>query len=218
MASDLCFCDSCGPQGAVQARATRSIHAKAQEARSRLSKVPVAVQSTAAYPQKVERAPRNPNENVISPSETPHVSHAFNDTEAHAGGRQVLSTETIQSRLTQFVRPQRLVFRYPPVTPTEMYPGCGDDETWKDGPAGLQCEDRTNASVLLHISFLLSMRDIVQTMQNDDIGPIRMRILAELAAMESWRMFEWVRQQRQAPDPQGLGQKQYNTGRYRQYV
>lgn len=36
MASSICYCDLCGPNGALQARSTISIHSKAQEMRSKM--------------------------------------------------------------------------------------------------------------------------------------------------------------------------------------
>lgn len=192
MASHLCFCDSCGPQGALQARSTISIHAKAQETRSRLS--------------------------GVETNESPHVparQHAGRSLEATTHEQRTrLPVGTIESRLEQFIRPQGLKFRYPPETPTAMYPGSGDDETWNEGPSSLRAEDPVTANVLLHLSFLLRARESVQSNYLEGgYFRLRERVLTQLAEMEVWRMSEWTRQQRQAPDPEGLGRKLYRTGK-----
>lgn len=197
----LCFCDRCGSQGALQSRATHSKHEKAQQARSRLFHVQESVA-------------------ISSPPQDPHDLKQVRSTGAPISQSSSVvqgpSSSAVESRIAQFIRPKRMKFKYPPSSPTAMYPGdCWGENTWREGPAALRMEDPSNATVLLHVSFLIGTHEALKGTTGGSRAEhenLQKRIYNELLALEEWRMSEWIRQQREAPDPEGLGGRKYSTG------
>ena len=197
----LCFCDRCGSQGALQSRATHSKHEKAQQARSRLFHV--------QEPAVTSSPPQDPHDlKQVQSTGTPisKSSSVVRDP----------SSSAVESRIAQFIRPKRMKFNYPPTSPTAMYPGgCWGGNTWREGPAALRTEDPSNATVLLHVSFLLVTHEALKKStggSRTEREHLQKRIYNELLALEAWRMSEWIRQQREAPDPEGLRERTYSTG------
>ena len=197
----MCFCDACGPTGALQARATISVHGKAQQARARFSSVP----GDGSTPPAPEPLTVDAFESTTTPVAIAGSDHPTEQTQG-----PLCTMRRLERRLTSFTRPSCLIFRTPPRTPTEMYPGPGTDDVWLDGAAALRVEAGTNAVVLLHVHFLETMLNNVRV--NEGYEDIADRIRRELAALENWRMSEWTRQQRETPDPHGLGRRMFITG------
>lgn len=157
---------------------------------------------------------RQPSASLSSPCS--HDGSATKTTDR--SGDQSLSISDFESRIANFVRPGRLSFKYPPTSPTAMYPGsCQPEGTdpWREGPAALRPENSSNANVLLHISFLLKANEVLEFHATPiHAGQLQQCVRDELADLELWRMSEWVRQQRELPDPERLGRKAYSTGEH----
>ncbi len=126
----------------------------------------------------------------------------------------------IKERIGQFTLPNSLDFRYPPTTPTAMYPGPGFNMAWDEGPAGLLGGSRSNATLLLQVSYMESIeRQLSSTntelkLSEQSRDDILAEIASKVAALEDCRESCWSRLQNATPDPCSLRNKvkRYDAG------
>ena len=229
MSSDhlRCFCDDCGPIGSLQSKATLSVHSKRQRAKvhavqnrvslikdlmnvrdhdHRQPAIPTLVDSSCS-----RRSQQGPSGDSSCQSVATELGHI---------------QEELTRRLSRFKLPDVLTFQYPPLTQTAMYPGPGDvpNVAWDEGPAALVPTIPSNASILLHVSYLRSTKAALARMQSANLRPLELTPSLESAIkavtlglqdLETWRMVQWISHQRSTPDPEGLGPWRYMTGRSR---
>lgn len=205
----LCFCDDCGPAGAPQSKSTLSIHNKRQHAKARMAQCIQEVGLWTLHPTKNDSHVEGLSQQVCTEDE----SHTRMEIQLRD-----ISAELFD-RLSSFSFPN-LTFKYPPETPTAMYPGPGNMNTsWEEGPAALELGNKWNASLLLHRSYLQSIHTTLTRMQPvipvhmaPDLASLIGNVIRNLQDLEHERMTQWTRRQRCAPDPEGLGPRRYMSG------
>ena len=214
----ICFCDACGPSGAPQSKATLSIHSKRQKARTHTVRYTGENSLSAVGADDRYQVPPIPTATSLR-------SEADGCARTEPGIGSTMETSQIEMistdltrRLSRFKPPNVLTFRYPPTTPTAMYPGSGGmNAPWDVGPAALLPTNKCNASILLHVSYLQSISAVLTQSQDSTGIDSRTKRLVEIVSrnlqnLEHWRMSQWIRCQRCAPDPDRIGPRRYMTG------
>lgn len=202
---EICLCLQCTshgqrPEGSLQSKSNKQRHAKDQKFLN------IELENLAEVEKATLRAilEKDSAENSIEdPLWRGSAMHI--DVTNHKG---TLAGRTARHGVS-FSFPNRLVFRYPPISPTSMYPGplaCSEYDDWTNGPSALNPDELSNAPILLHIQYL--------------IGTLNSRprshlpLYQELQRMENFRQSEWHKQQLLSTGcHSGRSERHYSTGK-----
>jgi hypothetical protein len=107
--------------------------------------------------------------------------------------------EAVRKQVHAFRFPDQILFSRPPATPTDMYPAGG----WESGPVQLDPRVRSNASILLYVRYLASVKKRIRKAPESNLELKRL-LDDELCRLESFREAQWERLRLETKDPGNL--------------